>query len=91
MKDLAKRETEREKTRRDPSRNQNNEIMPISELEWDDEGERDERGMERESSEPKKKREKSSSRRKEREKRENSVRERNDILMERLIKYYYFL
>ena len=81
MKDLAKRE----KTRRDPSRNQNDEIMPISELEWDDEGERDERGMERESSEPKKKREKSSSRRKERE---NSVRERNDILMEMLIKYY---
>ena len=85
MKDLAKRETEREKTRRDPSWNQNDEIMPILEPERDDEGERDERGMERESSEPKKKREKSSSRRKERE---NSVRERNDILMEMLIKYY---
>ena len=62
--------------------------MPISKPERDDKGVRDEKGRERESS--------MNQRRKERSqvlegKRENSVRERNDILMERLIKYYYFL
>ena len=59
--------------RRDPSRNQNDETIPISEPERNDEVERDERGREIEASEPKNKREKKAL---VEEKRENSVGEK---------------
>ena len=77
MKDLAKRETEREKTRRDPSWNQNEMTR-----------ERETREGWRESLVNQRRKERSQA---PEEKRENSERERNDILIERLIKYYYFL
>ena len=71
--------------RRDPSQNQNDETMPISEAKRDNKGERDEREGQRESPVNQRRKERSQT---PEEKRENSVRERNDILMEWLIKYY---
>ena len=84
MKDLAERETKRDeihlrnKTMRQyPSWNQNETTR-----------ERETREGRRESPVNQRRKERSQA---PKEKRENSVRERNYILMERLLKYYYFL